>query len=58
MICYRVVPVCNEVVVADEPMFPKEEPPNGADGAACKVGKRPEPTPWATPIPKPTTQRN
>lgn len=48
MLSYR-VPVCNEVVVADEPMFPKVELPNGADGAACSVGNRPEPTPWATP---------
>lgn len=44
-----VVPVCKEVVVAEDPMLPKEELPNGADGAACSVGKSPEPTPWATP---------
>lgn len=52
--CYsearKLVPVCKDVLVADDPIFPKDELPNGADGgAACKVGKRPEPTPWATP---------
>lgn len=48
--CMKILPVCNEVVVADDPIFPRDELPNGADGAACSVGKRPEPTPWATPI--------
>lgn len=43
------LPVCNEVVVADDPIFPSDELPKGADGAACNVGNRPEPTPWATP---------
>lgn len=47
--------MCNEVVVADDPMFPSDELPNGADGAACSVGKRPEPTPWATPTCTPIT---
>lgn len=47
--------MCNEVVVADDPMFPSDELPKGADGAACSVGKRPEPTPWATPTHTPNT---
>lgn len=47
-----VIPVCRDVVVADEPIFPKDELPNGADGgAACNVGNSPEPTPCATPNP-------
>lgn len=39
------LPVCNDVVVAEEPMFPNDELPNGADGGACSVGNSPEPTP-------------
>lgn len=32
------LPVCKDVVVADEPIFPNDELPNGADGgAACNV---------------------
>lgn len=32
------LPVCKDVVVADEPMFPNEELPKGAEGgAACNV---------------------
>lgn len=51
MIGAQIIPVCKDVLVADDPILPKDELPNGADGgAACKVGKRPEPTPWATPI--------
>lgn len=54
----NVLPVCNEVVVADDPILPSDELPKGAaDGAACSAGNRPEPTPWATPTHSQTQQR-
>lgn len=40
---------CNEFVVVDDPIFPSEELPKGAEGAACSVGKSPEPTACVTP---------
>lgn len=45
------VPVCSEVVVAEDPKLLSEELPKGAEGGACSVGNKPEPTPWATPNP-------
>lgn len=58
MMIIMFLPVCNEVVVADDPILPSDELPKGAaDGAACSVGNRPEPTPWATPTHSQTQQR-